>query len=371
MDKNAIVQVVNADGDVVGSQTVHTPNTGVNAGGSVVDVNFVFQLSTAGNYKVQLKNGSTDADNAIVISNLDLRIFSPVYAVVGSSTDLFSGSWDQATQEDYMTLTNGVYTKTYTDVILDKQTIEYKVIKKDYVESTSATNWYGDGENNKTLSIPVKGQYDITFTFTEEGSVVTGVATKTAEAVTIGEKGWATTVTNSALNFAGAQVEAYTATVSDSKVVLAKVDDVQAETGLVLKGAEGTYYIPVAESSTTDNGSLMFSSTLTYTTWHDNGGENNKFYGLTVNTNNDAQFALISCSAENEVVIPAQKAFLLINSASAARELSIVFEDGTTTGISAVAAENGAETVYNLQGQRVSKAQKGLFIVNGKKVVRK
>ena len=367
-DKDVIVQVVNSNGDVMGSQTVHTTNR-VNEGGNVVDVNFVFQLSAAENYRVQLKNGS-DADNAIVISNLDLRIFSPVYAVVGNSTDIFSGSWDQATQEDYMTLNNGVYTKTYTDLNLDKQTIEYKVIKKDYVESTEATVWYDNNTNaNLTLNIPVKGNYDITFTF--DGTSVTGVATKNAEAVTIGEKGWATTVTNSALDFSAAEVEAYTATVNDSKVVLAKVDDVQAETGLVLKGTEGTYYIPVAESSTTDMGSLLFSSTQTYTTWHDNGGENNKFYGLTVNTNGDAQFALINCSAENEVVIPAQKAFLLINSASTARELSIVFEDGTTTGISAVAAENGAETVYNLQGQRVSKAQKGLFIVNGKKVVRK
>ena len=315
------------------------------------------------------------ADNFRLVKNRNL---TPVYAVVGSNKDdetdkaIFSGAWDAAATTDLMTLTDGVYTKTFADQKLDAQTIAYKVIKKNDVESTTAT-WYGDGENNMELTVgPVKGQYDLTFTFTEEGSVVTGVATKTAEAVTIGEKGWATTVTNSALDFSAAEVEAYTAEVKNNAVQLTKITtDVQAETGLVLKGTEGTYYIPVAESSATDKGSLMFSSTLTYTTWHDNGGENNKFYGLTVNTNNDAQFALISCSAENEVVIPAQKAFLLINSASTARELSIVFEDGTTTGISAVAAENGAETVYNLQGQRVSKAQKGLFIVNGKKVVRK
>lgn len=44
--------------------------------------------------------------------------------------------------------------------------------------------------------------------------------------------------------------------------------------------------------------------------------------------------------------------------------------DGVTTGIEGIKAadmENG--NVYNLNGQRVVKAQKGLFIINGKKVV--
>nr|MCR4808838.1 hypothetical protein [Prevotella sp.] len=44
--------------------------------------------------------------------------------------------------------------------------------------------------------------------------------------------------------------------------------------------------------------------------------------------------------------------------------------DGVTTGIEGIKAadmENG--NVYNLNGQRVEKAQKGLFIINGKKVV--
>ena len=263
-------------------------------------------------------------------------------------------------------MSNGVYTKTYTDVNLDKQTIEYKVIKKDYVESTEATAWYDNNTNdNLTVNIPVKGNYDITFTF--DGTTVTGVATKTAEAVTIGEKGWATTVTNSALDFSTSGVEAYTAKVESNTVQLTKVTDVQAETGLVLKAAANTYYIPVIASSETDKGSLLYRSTESYWTWHDNGGDNNKFYGLTVNSSNEAQFVMINCSAGNEVEIPAGKAFLLINSSSAARTLDVVFTD-ETTGINNVSVEMNAEGVYNMNGQRVNKAQKGLYIINGKKV---
>lgn len=43
--------------------------------------------------------------------------------------------------------------------------------------------------------------------------------------------------------------------------------------------------------------------------------------------------------------------------------------DDITDGISGINAENGNQTIYNIAGQRVSKAQKGLYIVNGKKVL--
>lgn len=43
----------------------------------------------------------------------------------------------------------------------------------------------------------------------------------------------------------------------------------------------------------------------------------------------------------------------------------------TPTAISSVAAERNDNVVYNLRGQRVEKATKGLYIVNGKKVIMK
>jgi hypothetical protein len=53
-----------------------------------------------------------------------------------------------------------------------------------------------------------------------------------------------------------------------------------------------------------------------------------------------------------------------------ARFIGFDFDDEVTTAIEGIAAEkmNNGE-VYNLQGQRVVKAQKGLYIVNGKKVL--
>lgn len=63
---------------------------------------------------------------------------------------------------------------------------------------------------------------------------------------------------------------------------------------------------------------------------------------------------------------------LVPSSAAHARALSIVHE-GETTGISSVktAADTKDAAVYDLQGRRVMQPTKGLFIVNGKKVVTK
>ena len=46
-----------------------------------------------------------------------------------------------------------------------------------------------------------------------------------------------------------------------------------------------------------------------------------------------------------------------------------VVKKGTATGINTINAEFENGAVYNLQGQKVMKAQKGLYIINGKKVV--
>jgi len=313
------------------------------------------------------------ADNNIhwlSFKNVKYTAINPVYAVVGSKSGddsdkaIFSSGWDAATQTDILTESDGKFTKTYANQELDKQTIAFKVIMKESVEATEALVWYP--EANQTVDIPVKGKYNITFTF--DGTTVTGVAVKTAEAVVIGEKGWATTVTNSPLDFSlQTDFRAYTATVSGDNVTLAQVENVQEETGLVLHGNAGTYYLPVIGSSETAKGDLMFSSTQPYNTWQPENGVNT-FYGLTVNSDNKAQFVKL-----NDGTIPAQKAFLMVNTpAAGARELKVVFA-GETTGIDSIAAETvAAEGVYNLNGQRVNApANKGLYIVNGKKVIMK
>ena len=73
---------------------------------------------------------------------------------------------------------------------------------------------------------------------------------------------------------------------------------------------------------------------------------------------------------EDETV-PAGKAYMAIVDENVEEVRPFISITGETTGISTVAAskQNKVE-VFNLAGQRVSKAQKGIIIQNGKKVVR-
>ena len=69
---------------------------------------------------------------------------------------------------------------------------------------------------------------------------------------------------------------------------------------------------------------------------------------------------------------PTSGAVILNVSSASARALNIVFED-ESTGIAATVADKNVKSneVFNLAGQRVAQPTKGLYIINGKKVVLK
>lgn len=73
--------------------------------------------------------------------------------------------------------------------------------------------------------------------------------------------------------------------------------------------------------------------------------------------------------------IPAYKAYIPADKVSAstseARTFRVLFDESETTGISKLVEVNNVEdnVIYNLAGQKVNAATKGIFIKNGKKVV--
>ena len=79
------------------------------------------------------------------------------------------------------------------------------------------------------------------------------------------------------------------------------------------------------------------------------------------------QFHLVTAAS----TVPAGKAYLLASDVpSGARSLDFFFDD-ETTGVTSI--EKGQLTIdnawYNLNGQKVLNPSKGLYIVNGKKVI--
>ena len=229
----------------------------------------------------------------------------------------------------------------------------------DVVFNGSIANGTNSDQNSEKFTVTTAS----TLSFASEGSSQSGVdyfyIVKTAVPAEITSAGWSTLYTDYALDFSAISVlTAYTATCDGSKVTLTKVENVPAGTGVVLKGAANTYDIPVIASSATAKGDLKGSTTETKT--YDTA---NNYYYLALN-GKEAQFKKLAEGGS----IAAGKAYLQL-SISGAPSLNI--DLGGTTGINAV---QGSEfTVngeyYNLAGQRVAQPTKGLYIVNGKKVV--
>ena len=166
-----------------------------------------------------------------------------------------------------------------------------------------------------------------------------------AVSANITSAGWATLYTPYALDFSGVEgLTAYTATCSEGVVALAPVDNVPANTGVVLKGAEGSYYIPVIASSSTAQGDLKGSATEA-TAY--NAFDEYTLYVLTA-VGENVQFNPVTSGSIN-----AGKAFLKIKGgASYARPMEVVFADEILTGINEAKSE-------------IKAAKEGKFVVDG------
>ena len=151
----------------------------------------------------------------------------------------------------------------------------------------------------------------------------------------------------------------------EGKAVLEEVNGiVYYGTGLLLIGTPGqTYWLPQLSRST----SVDYSSYKTYFgSWWFPGvtedtpiGGNNRDYIL-----KDGKFVKALAGT-----LKAGKAYLRLDHALGREVIGI---DGMATGIAEIESTGAAEDrrFYNLGGQRVSQPRKGLYIVNGKKVIK-
>lgn len=74
----------------------------------------------------------------------------------------------------------------------------------------------------------------------------------------------------------------------------------------------------------------------------------------------------------NSVNVGQYKGYITLNGiTSGARSANFIAFEDEATGIESVQNENKENVMFNLQGQRVNNAQKGLVIVGGKKMIRK
>ena len=192
--------------------------------------------------------------------------------------------------------------------------------------------------------------------------------------ITVGKAGWGTiylpfdvVVPNT--------VEAYAVTAtSKDYATLTKMEDIRAKQGAILKG-EGTHTLTIADATSDWTGNKLEGTFVnTYVgkgayvlakPTIDEVAQPVGFYKATLNKDENGG------NGETHFLNSANKAYLPASAVPAgARFLS--FDFGNETAIENIeGAENAANTViYDLSGRRVQKAQKGLYIVNGVKVIK-
>ena len=173
---------------------------------------------------------------------------------------------------------------------------------------------------------------------------------------------WSTLVSDKALDFTGSDVKAYAvtghtdATLNKSEALTA----VPENTPLLLNAPEGNHPVIIIPSASSVGTNMLKAGDGTNVT-----PEANKTKYVLSAKSGAAAFKKIATYAN----VPEGKAYLQFDEEIAAREFFALDEE--TTGMNVIEKLSNVENknFYNLNGQRVAQPTKGLYIVNGKKVV--
>ena len=161
--------------------------------------------------------------------------------------------------------------------------------------------------------------------------------------------------------------------VTDGKIVMKKyTKGIPASVGALLSGSGEVTFTPATETDKVTAGSNLLKASVTDTEL--TGSSTSPYYYILGGTSAETVGFYYVNTTRNS---GAGKAYLATTTELAtenanARAAWIFDEEGETTGIAAVKASqkmNGE--FFNLAGQRVAQPTKGLYIVNGKKVIMK
>jgi hypothetical protein len=164
-------------------------------------------------------------------------------------------------------------------------------------------------------------------------------------------------------------VMVYTAALSEDKTALNLTEvtgTIPAETAVIVKAEAGTYTFESAEAVDAISGNALQGTTTELAKSKVSG----TVYVLSTSDANGVGFYKFSGET-----LAANKAYLVLPAASDAPMVRFNFDEGNVgnvTGIESIEAENGAQArIFDLQGRSLRQApQKGMYILNGHKVIR-
>lgn len=157
-------------------------------------------------------------------------------------------------------------------------------------------------------------------------------------------------------------VKVYTGTINGNSLDMTEADDkiIPANVGVVLISESGA---TTAEISISNEAGTLALGDLTGTTTGQNiAGSQNNYLVLGRDASDETK---VGFYRPNGTQIPANKAYIYLGGGSV-QGLAFNF-DGATTDINSVSATTDKQEIYDLSGRRVMKANKGLYIINGKK----
>ena len=157
-------------------------------------------------------------------------------------------------------------------------------------------------------------------------------------------------------------VQVYTGTINGNSLEMTEAGDkiIPANVGVVLISETGA---TTAAISISDGAGTLALGSLTGTTTGQNIDGSQSNY-LVLGRDKDDQ-TKVGFYRPNGTQIPANKAYIYLAGGNV-QGLAFNF-DGATTDINNISATTDKQEIYDLSGRRVMKANKGLYIINGKK----
>lgn len=188
--------------------------------------------------------------------------------------------------------------------------------------------------------------------------------------VKITSAGYATFSSNYALDFSGADIKPFSATVNDGKITYTEQTTVPAGEGVLLKRedgqlAEATAIVPVIEKNQATSFENHFVAIPEKTQLAQSTEEGYTNYILSM-VNNEIGFYKVNSAGS---WVNGGTAYLKVYTGTESARTSFPLVDEAATSIESIHASQNDGSIFNLAGQQVAQPTKGLYIVNGKKVI--
>ena len=176
--------------------------------------------------------------------------------------------------------------------------------------------------------------------------------------VTMGETGWMTYCNqNAALSFSEG-LEAYVVSaIGETSVTLTQITKAPAGTPMVLKGSAGEKTLTIEKSAEAVGTNKLYRSNGTSA----KNTDTRTIYALAKKDDVVGFYKL-----KDEVIVPEGKCYISISKSTSAPDF-LGLGDATSIKSLENKAENGE--VFDLQGRRVANPTKGLYIMNGRKIL--